>query len=133
MKPTRPRECEPVETYKVILLVSLFALLVLIPVAVHDIREARLYRLTREAAETPYENREFHERFAKAHGYFWVKCPSCGHHFGGHETLGKTVQHPDPARAAKGERHHICPPCSLGLRRPSPNIAKKAFRTVRKP
>jgi hypothetical protein len=121
-----------VETYKIILLVSLFALLLLLPVAVHDLREARLYRLTREAAKIPYEDREFHRKFAKAHGYFWKPCPKCGHHFGGHETLGKTCQHPDPKLAAKGVRHHICPPCSLGLRRPSLNTTKKAIRNIRK-
>lgn len=119
------------ELHKILLLVALFTLLIVVPLAVHDMREARLYRLSREAHSRPYSDREFHELFAKRHGYFWKPCPSCGNSFGGHEVTGKSVPHPDPDKAAKGCRVPICPPCSLQLRPPSSNTAKKAFGQTR--
>jgi hypothetical protein len=29
--------------------------------------------------------RMWHENYAKKNGYFWLPCPVCGEHFGGHE------------------------------------------------
>ena len=37
------------------------------------------------------------KRFADDHGYFWLPCPRCGEHFGGHEWhAGPSVQCADP-------------------------------------
>lgn len=116
---------------KIIIIVCMFALLLLIPVAFRDFEDSRRFRLQRKASEHPYEDRDWHRRFAVRHGYFWHPCPSCGKSFGGHESLGKTIPHPDPRQAQRGKRAIICPPCSLPLRPPNTNTAKKQSRKTR--
>lgn len=34
-----------------------------------------------------YKPRFLHHIYAKALGYFWLPCPLCGEHFGGHEWM----------------------------------------------
>jgi len=96
-----------------------------------DIREARYFAAVRRASNHPYFDREWHRNFAQKHKLFWKPCPECGHDFGGHEVLGKTIPHPDPVQAAKGQRLLICPPCAVAKRNPSPgtgpsNIVRRA-------
>lgn len=33
----------------------------------------------------PYQPRILNQIYAGLHGYFWLPCPICGNHFGGHE------------------------------------------------
>lgn len=67
--------------------------------------------------------------FARAHGYFWLPCPLCGIHFGGHEIRRgggfEDYPHhiPDPARPPVGDKHGwqmgyqgICPFCTKAKR-----------------
>ncbi|BAD58868.1 hypothetical protein [Nocardia farcinica] len=58
------------------------------------------------AALWPYEPRHVHRRYAQAHGYFWLPCPLCGRHFGGHEITDSV-----PTGEA-GTSQGICPMCS---------------------
>lgn len=50
---------------------------------------------------------------ARMLGYFWLPCPTCGLHFGGHE-IGKVLGHrdsiPDPGEA--GTSWCICSDCT---------------------
>ena len=62
----------------------------------------------------PEECRDAHEMFAKELRYFWLPCPLCGAHFGGHEWRdidGKTSHIPDPG-GEPGCYTGICPACT---------------------
>ena len=51
--------------------------------------------------------------FAKRHGYFWLPCPLCGEHFGGHEWTthsDKPSSIPVPGQPGLGQG--ICPECT---------------------
>ena len=37
--------------------------------------------------------RLLHKLYARFFGYFWLPCPVCGQHFGGHEILNKKTAH----------------------------------------
>jgi hypothetical protein len=62
----------------------------------------------RPAALVPYRFRRYHERFATAHGYFWIPCPVCGRRFGGHE-IGDNIPAPEDG---PGRLRAICPACT---------------------
>lgn len=55
----------------------------------------------------PHEDREFHQWFAVAHGFFWLPCPLCGRPFGGHEAGGSV---PDPMKG-EGWSLMVCSEC----------------------
>ncbi|SLG32831.1 Uncharacterised protein [Mycobacteroides abscessus subsp. abscessus] len=65
-----------------------------------------LYSDFNPAALWPYEPRHVHRRYAQEHGYFWLPCPLCGRHFGGHEITDSV-----PTGEA-GTSQGICPMCS---------------------
>lgn len=57
--------------------------------------------------------RWFHQWYALSIGYFWIPCPLCGHHFGGHEA-GDIGGLPSSI-AAPGKPNTgclICPDCT---------------------
>lgn len=56
----------------------------------------------------PYRWRRVHHGYAAAFGYFWLPCPLCGRHFGGHECAGSV---PDPMNGP-GRGIGICAPCT---------------------
>lgn len=51
----------------------------------------KLNKLTPSQAERFLDDRETSHAFASARGYFWLPCPCCGNHFGGHEWDGTSV------------------------------------------
>lgn len=57
----------------------------------------------------PYRMRFFHHRYASKHGYFWIPCPLCGQHFGGHES-GADI--PDPTDAHQRRYLVVCSRCT---------------------
>jgi hypothetical protein len=70
--------------------------------------------------------RLLHRLYARWGGYFWLPCPLCGQHFGGHEWRdvdGKVASIPTghPGNALWSESEGICPDCTragLGYREP---------------
>jgi hypothetical protein len=51
--------------------------------------------------------------YARVWGYFWLPCPLCGRHFGGHEwriTEGRASTIPVPG--GLGGQQAICPDCT---------------------
>lgn len=61
-----------------------------------------------DGALVPYEYRDWHRRYAKDRGYFWLPCPLCDQPFGGHE-IGDVI--PDPTKG-EGCGLCICPACA---------------------
>lgn len=58
--------------------------------------------------------RRFNKRYAKSHGYFWLPCPLCGQHSGGHEWRrvdGRESSIPHPS-GLPGMARGICPDCT---------------------
>lgn len=47
----------------------------------------------------PYDDRAFHEAYARSHGFFWLPCDLCGRPYGGHESAGSV---PDPTMPPPG-------------------------------
>jgi hypothetical protein len=63
----------------------------------------------------PYRWRWAHQRYAQRHGYFWIRCPLCDNHFGGHElrtVRGNPSSVPDPTDEARQLWVGICPRCT---------------------
>lgn len=64
-----------------------------------------------------HPDRAMARRIAKINGYFWLPCPACGQHFGGHEWFdvgGHRASIPTPA-ADQGDEIRstgICPDCT---------------------
>lgn len=68
-------------------------------------------------------NRLFAMFAARAGGFFWLPCPSCGKHFGGHEWSGfgghsssiptDVRRDPDTGRITSWSGRGICPDCTL--------------------
>ncbi len=61
--------------------------------------EQRREAATAFAEHIPYRPRAAHQAFAYLGGYFWLPCPLCGEHFGGHEWRdinGLSSSIPDP-------------------------------------
>lgn len=59
--------------------------------------------------------RRINKWYANRNGYFWLPCPLCGKHFGGHEwkdRKGKPSSIPTPERG-RGTGKGICPDCTL--------------------
>lgn len=72
--------------------------------------------LMRQGRQIPEGDRDAHERFALAHGFFWEPCVLCGRMTGGHEWRdidGKPSEvflTPDEPTTGTG----ICPQCTRG-------------------
>lgn len=63
------------------------------------------------ARHAPHRPRWVHKVWAWFGGYFWMACPLCGHHFGGHEWGGE-IYDPDESTTGKG----ICLDCARFVR-----------------
>lgn len=65
-------------------------------------------------AELAPERRQTAADYARANGYFWLPCASCGDWMGGHEwgpVKGRQCTVPDPR--GKGRGHGICRTCTI--------------------
>ena len=65
-------------------------------------------------ATIPRHWRWAHRLYAHVAGYFWLPCPLCGEHFGGHEwqfDLCASIPGPRP-----GVRTGVCPTCTATRR-----------------
>ncbi|RDI49187.1 hypothetical protein [Nocardia mexicana] len=58
----------------------------------------------------PYLPREPHREHARGCGYFWLPCPLCGNHFGGHEIVGSIRG--DENEQGRTTWWSICPVCT---------------------
>ena len=54
-------------------------------------------------------SRRWHRLRALCLGYFWITCPLCGNHFGGHEWQ---IDEPDGLPGTNAAGRAICPPCT---------------------
>lgn len=63
--------------------------------------------------------RWWHRFYAWLGGYFWLPCPVCGKHFGGHEwmTGDPCCTVPDEIDGRYGVSIAICPACTLKKRK----------------
>lgn len=62
--------------------------------------------------------RSWHEWYARTNGWFWLPCPLCGEHFGGHEWMTRSdlvASIPAPEQGP-GISTGICPTCTLAGR-----------------
>lgn len=50
-------------------------------------------------------SRRFHQLYARTFGYFWLPCPICGEHFGGHEIKDRKTAHV----VVDGHSWNVCP------------------------
>lgn len=56
--------------------------------------------------------RTWHEWYARAFGYFWMPCPLCGKHFGGHEWMTKSAMTCSIPDSTGSTSTAICPACT---------------------
>lgn len=64
------------------------------------------------------QSRKRERKYAQEHGYFWLSCPLCGEHFGGHESLALTYSESFSglslyieSQDTPGNGQSICPTC----------------------
>lgn len=54
------------------------------------------------------------EVYACMYGYFWMPCPHCGRHFGGHEWYNRNGHESSiPHNGSMDSGRGICPTCTL--------------------
>jgi hypothetical protein len=58
------------------------------------------------------KNRTFNKMYARLNGYFWLPCPLCGQHFGGHEWSHGNKCSSIPKPGSPGTGMGICPDCT---------------------
>jgi hypothetical protein len=70
--------------------------------------------------------RTLHHAYAWLLGYFWIPCPLCGRHFGGHEWGWGDDEHPSAIPKPEGGGTAICPRCTAEGRgeNPAPRITR---------
>jgi hypothetical protein len=56
----------------------------------------------------PFPSRQAHELYAAINGFFWLPCPQCGQHFGGHEQPQGSVRIEGQPNASRS----TCPDCA---------------------